>query len=121
VYGGPDVVRGPYFTQPCPRTYNRAVSLKWIDVSEMRTSSTIALTMEELRTSETTVYFNETTRRYFHRRLFVCHLHICVFCSSIGYQFFNSFSQMRAYNTSCLLIACTRALYSRLRTLTRSL
>jgi hypothetical protein len=43
------------------------VSLKWTDVSEVRTASiirVIALMMEAVRTSYTSVYFNVTTRRY---------------------------------------------------------
>jgi hypothetical protein len=45
------------------------VSLEYTDVPEVRTASiiramnTIAL-VEEVRTSETSVYFNESTRRY---------------------------------------------------------
>jgi hypothetical protein len=42
----------------------RVVTLKLTDVSEMRTSSIIALMMEAVRTSETSVSFNVSTRRY---------------------------------------------------------
>jgi hypothetical protein len=38
--------------------------LKLTDVSEERTASIIALMMEAVRTSETSVDFNITTRRY---------------------------------------------------------
>jgi hypothetical protein len=42
-------------------------------VSEVRTASTIAVMMEAVRTSETSVYFiNKTTRRYIPEG---CHLH----------------------------------------------
>jgi hypothetical protein len=43
------------------------VSLKYTDVSNMHTASinrAIVLVMEAVCTSETTVYFNETTLRY---------------------------------------------------------
>jgi hypothetical protein len=40
------------------------VTLKWTDVSEVRTFTIIALMMETVRTSETPVHFNMTTRRY---------------------------------------------------------
>jgi hypothetical protein len=46
------------------RTSRRVVSLEETDASEMRTSSIIALIMEAARTSETSVYFNDITRRY---------------------------------------------------------
>jgi hypothetical protein len=39
------------------------MSLKYTDVTEVRTAS-IALMMEELRTSETLIYFNETILRH---------------------------------------------------------
>jgi hypothetical protein len=41
------------------------VSLKYADISEVHTASIISaiLMMEAVRTSETSVYFNETTRR----------------------------------------------------------
>jgi hypothetical protein len=43
----------------------RVVTLKWADVSEVRTASIIiALMMEAVRTSETSIHFNVTTRRY---------------------------------------------------------
>jgi hypothetical protein len=38
--------------------------LKLTDVSEVRSASIIALMMEEIRTSETSVNFNVTTQRY---------------------------------------------------------
>jgi hypothetical protein len=38
--------------------------LKMTDVSELRTASIIRVIMEEVRTSETSVHFNVTTRRY---------------------------------------------------------
>jgi hypothetical protein len=39
--------------------------LKWTEVSEVRKASIIiALTMEAVHTSETSVHFNVTTRRY---------------------------------------------------------
>jgi hypothetical protein len=63
--------------------------LKFTDVSEVRTSSTIiALMMEAVRTSETSVNFNVTTRRYIlqdsklhiHRRENLkSHIHWCLF------------------------------------------
>jgi hypothetical protein len=40
------------------------VTLKLTDVSEVCTASIIALIMEAVRTSETSVNFNVTTRRY---------------------------------------------------------
>jgi hypothetical protein len=40
------------------------VLLKYTDVSEVHTASTIALMMEEIRTSETSVYFSENTLQY---------------------------------------------------------
>jgi hypothetical protein len=39
------------------------VVLKYTDVSEVRTEF-IALIMDAVRTSETSVYFDDTTRRY---------------------------------------------------------
>jgi hypothetical protein len=36
----------------------------WTDVSEIRTASIIMAMMEAVRTSETLVHFNVTTRRY---------------------------------------------------------
>jgi hypothetical protein len=49
----------------------RVVTLKWTDVSEVRTASIIRVVnsfndvmMEAVRTSETTVNFNVTTQRY---------------------------------------------------------
>jgi hypothetical protein len=44
--------------------YRRVVLLKLTDVSEVRTASIIALMMETVGTSETSVSFNVTTRRY---------------------------------------------------------
>jgi hypothetical protein len=38
--------------------------LKWTDVSEVRTTFITALMMKAARTSETSVHFNVTTRRY---------------------------------------------------------
>jgi hypothetical protein len=38
--------------------------LKFTDISKVRTASIIALMMEAVRTSETLVNFNMTTRRY---------------------------------------------------------
>jgi hypothetical protein len=48
------------------------VSLKYTDVSEARTASN-ALMIKAVYTSETSVYFNETTRRYraYSRRLII--------------------------------------------------
>jgi hypothetical protein len=40
------------------------VLLKHTDVSEVHTASTIALMVEAVRTSETSVYFSENTRQY---------------------------------------------------------
>jgi hypothetical protein len=37
--------------------------LKYTDVSEVRTASTITMITETVRTSETSVFFSETTRR----------------------------------------------------------
>jgi hypothetical protein len=51
--------------------HRRVVSLKQTDVSEVHTAPIIALMMEAVRTSETSVY-NETTRRYIPES---CHLH----------------------------------------------
>jgi len=51
--------------------WRRVVSLKYTDVSELRTASIITL-MGTVRTSETSVYFNETTRLYIPEG---CHLH----------------------------------------------
>jgi hypothetical protein len=42
----------------------RVVTLKWTDVSEVRTASIIALMMEAVSTSETLDHFDVTTRRY---------------------------------------------------------
>jgi hypothetical protein len=42
----------------------RIVSLKWTDVSEVRTASIITFLMEAVRISETPVYFKKTTPRY---------------------------------------------------------
>jgi len=42
----------------------RVVMLKLTDVSEVLTASIIRAMMEVVRTSETSVNFNETTRRY---------------------------------------------------------
>jgi hypothetical protein len=47
------------------RFSRHAVSLKQTDVSEVRTASDIALMIEAARTSETSVYFNEITWRFF--------------------------------------------------------
>jgi hypothetical protein len=44
--------------------WRRVVSWKKADVSDMRTASIIALMMEAVRTFETSVHFNVTTRRY---------------------------------------------------------
>jgi hypothetical protein len=44
--------------------YRSVVSLEYTDVSEVLTASIITLKMEAVRTSETSVYSNETTRRY---------------------------------------------------------
>jgi hypothetical protein len=44
------------------------------NVSEVRTSSIIRAMMEAVRTSETSVYFNETTRHYMAEG---CHIHAC--------------------------------------------
>jgi hypothetical protein len=41
----------------------RVVSLKYTDVSEVRTASIIRVVMEAVRTSETSVNSNETTQR----------------------------------------------------------
>jgi hypothetical protein len=46
-------------------------SLKWTDVSEVCTASNIALMMEAVCASETSVYFSDTTRRYIPES---CHL-----------------------------------------------
>jgi hypothetical protein len=43
-----------------------------VDVSEVRPAYIIALMMEAVSTSETPVYFHETTRRYLPES---CHLH----------------------------------------------
>jgi len=43
---------------------SRVVTLKWTDVSEVRTAFIIAVVMEAVRTSETSARFNVTTRRY---------------------------------------------------------
>jgi hypothetical protein len=59
----------------------RVASLELTDVSEMRTSSTITLMIEVVRTSEIPFYYNEATRRYiaegshlhFHSKLFNIH------------------------------------------------
>jgi hypothetical protein len=40
------------------------VTLKWIGVSDVHIASIIRPVMEAVRTSETSVYSNETTRRY---------------------------------------------------------
>jgi hypothetical protein len=45
-------------------TLRCVVSLKYTDVSEVRIVSTIVLMIKTVRGSETSVYFNETTRRY---------------------------------------------------------
>jgi hypothetical protein len=42
--------------------YNRVVVLKLTDVSKVRTAYIIALMIEAVRNSETSVYSNETTR-----------------------------------------------------------
>jgi hypothetical protein len=44
--------------------WGRVVTLKWTDVSEVRTASIIRVMNEEERASETSVHFNETTWRY---------------------------------------------------------
>jgi hypothetical protein len=44
--------------------YHHVVTFKLIDVAEVRTDSIIALIMEAVRTSETSVNFNVTTRLY---------------------------------------------------------
>jgi hypothetical protein len=49
--------------------YSRVVTLKWTDVSEVRTTSIIramiiALTMKAVHASETSVHFNLTSGRY---------------------------------------------------------
>jgi hypothetical protein len=43
--------------------HHRAVTLKWIDVSEVRIYSIIRAMMDAVRTSETSVYLNVTARR----------------------------------------------------------
>jgi hypothetical protein len=50
----------------------RAISLKQTEVSEVRTVCMIRALMEAVRTSETSAYFKETTRRYIPES---CHLH----------------------------------------------
>jgi hypothetical protein len=44
--------------------YCRVVVLKLTDVSKVRTASITAMMIEAVRTSETSVDFNVTTRRY---------------------------------------------------------
>jgi hypothetical protein len=44
--------------------YRRVVTLKFNDVSEMHTASIIRAMVEAVRTSETSVHFNVTARRY---------------------------------------------------------
>jgi hypothetical protein len=44
--------------------YCRVVTLKWTDVSEVRTASITRAMMEAERTSQTSVHFNVTTQRY---------------------------------------------------------
>jgi hypothetical protein len=44
--------------------YCRVVTLKWTDVSEVRTASVIALMMDAVSASETSVNFNVTTQCY---------------------------------------------------------
>jgi hypothetical protein len=44
--------------------YRRIVTLKFTDVSEVWTASIMRAMMEAVRTTETTVNFNVTTRRY---------------------------------------------------------
>jgi hypothetical protein len=55
-------VRFQVLTEP-DGMQRRVVSLEWIDVSEVRTTSTIVLMMEAVRTTETSIYA-ETTRPY---------------------------------------------------------
>jgi hypothetical protein len=44
--------------------YNHVVTLTLTDVSEVHTASIIALMIQIVRTSQTSVYFNETTQRF---------------------------------------------------------
>jgi hypothetical protein len=48
-----------------PSGMKRHVDLEQTDVSEVRTASIIKAIMEAVCTSQTSVYSNETTRRYF--------------------------------------------------------
>jgi hypothetical protein len=52
--------------------WSTVVSLRLTDVSDMRTASIITLMMKAIRTSEISVYFDETIRRYTPES---CHLH----------------------------------------------